>query len=77
MKVLREAKDRDLGMFHRGGICDLAIEGRKIRGGRKSFQAVEDLAKDKTLFCCVWATWINLALTLSFECLWMGCRLEV
>lgn len=34
---LRKVRDRDLGKFYRGGICDLVIEGRIIWGGGKSF----------------------------------------
>lgn len=62
---LRKASDRDSGKFHRGGTCDLAIEGRIIWGGGKSFQVVENLAKQKDSFLLCLGNWGQLGTNLE------------
>ena len=53
MRVLRKSRDRDSESFHKGGTCDLAIEGRIIRGGGKNFRqwSIYLKIKDSFLLC--------------------------
>lgn len=53
MRVLRKSRDRDSGSFHKGGTCDLAIEGRIIRGEGKNFRQwrIYLKVKDSFLLC--------------------------